>query len=331
MEKMTWTLKGEIIPSIELNIEPYTSIYNEFETVEEDILQTICDYFQKRSSNKNQIEIIDCMHDEVIPTQRYQCWLINHEFVEKEYELAQTSLLNKKLLRKLQENFEIEHYFQTMNALLDDLVTEIDHDLPIQHKYFDHKVFLKQLQFRFEDDVNYQRRINRLEKMLPLIVEEMAQISGHRTLLIYTYPEAHLSPKEQIQFRACLENLNVPVMTLTGSSHFISRNLMGMNYIRKQRQLIREQWIKQLAWDAPLNYEKEHIMESLKQFLHLYQDKLEIVPCISNHRLADIMLFEPIDIYVGLSFMKYADQPYSADIHLDLLPEPVSRYIEILL
>lgn len=328
MEKMIWKLKGELIDPIYLNIEKYTSIYNEFDTKEEDILQIVSDYFQKRASNKDKVAIFDCVEQEEIPSQRYQCWLINHEFVEKEYELAQTSLLSKKLQRQLKENYEMESYFHTINALLDDLVHSIDYGLPIHHKTFDFKLLLKQLQFKFDDNVDYFRLIKRLERMLPLIVEEMEQISNKRTLLIYAYPEANLSPKEQIQFRRCLESLNIPVIVLTGSSHFLSKNLMGMNYIRNHRQLINDEFIKQLVWNAPMNYELVDIMESLKKFIQLYQDKFEILLLISNYRLADIMLFEPIDLYVGLSFMKYANQGFNVDIQFNRLPSPVAQYIQ---
>ncbi|ARJ51068.1 hypothetical protein [Staphylococcus lutrae] len=331
MEKIVWELKSEGLHSIELNIENYTSIYNEFDTREEDILQTIYGYFQKRASNKAYVTIIDKADGEVIPSQRYQCWLVNHEFIEKEFELAQTSLLNKKIVRQLKENYEIESYLHTMNVLLEDLVQFVDHGLPIKPKPFDYKAFSKHLQFKFDDHVDYYRLINRLERMLPLIVEEMEQISNHRTLLIYTYPEANLSPKEQIQFRKCLESLNIPVITLTGSAHFLSRNLMGMNYIRRDRQLINMRWLNQLVWDAPMNYEMDEIMVSLKRFIHLYQDKLEMTPLISNHRLADIMLFDPIDIYVGFSFMRYAEQAFTTDMDWGVLPEPVSRYMQHLL
>lgn len=187
---------------------------------------------------------------------------------------------------------------------------------------------MKHCSIHSERNVDYFRLIKRLERMLPLIVEEMEQISNKRTLLIYAYPEANLSPKEQIQFRRCLESLNIPVIVLTGSSHFLSKNLMGMNYIRNHRQLINDEFIKQLVWNAPMNYELVDIMESLKKFIQLYQDKFEILPLISNYRLADIMLFEPIDLYVGLSFMKYANQGFNVDIQFNRLPSPVAQYIQ---
>ncbi|UEX90212.1 hypothetical protein [Staphylococcus ratti] len=327
MNELTWEIKCEEIEKVTLNIGHYTSIYNEYDTKEEDILQVIHNYFQKRNSNKNEVVIFDTQNQENVSHSTYQCWSLNHEIVEKEHSLATTAILTKKILRKLGNHHEIESYFNSINALNEDVLTLIQTELPLCIKRFDFKAFLKLLEFQYESCEDYDRLIVRLEKLLPLLVEEMNALSHQRTLLIYHYPEANLSPKEQQRFRACLERLDIPIIVLTGSVHFLSSHLGTNNYLRNGRQMLTLEFLKQLVWDAPLNFEESQIKQSLSAFIQLYQEKMELNPVITNYKLGDIMLFEPIDLYVGIKYMKHVNQTFRLEINYDALSPPMQKYI----
>lgn len=47
MTNLQWCIKTESLPTITLNIGKYTSIYNEYETIEEDLLNVINQYFKR--------------------------------------------------------------------------------------------------------------------------------------------------------------------------------------------------------------------------------------------------------------------------------------------
>ncbi|MCJ1750061.1 hypothetical protein MT416_12120 [Mammaliicoccus sciuri] len=65
-----------------------------------------------------------------------------------------------------------------------------------------------------------------------------------KTFVIYLYPEAGLSIKEQIRFRKILNNLPVPVIVLTESLRFLSENIKGLNYFINNIQMITESFLK---------------------------------------------------------------------------------------
>ncbi|NHM75981.1 MULTISPECIES: hypothetical protein [Staphylococcus] len=328
MNEMIWDIKCNDLDRVSLNIGHYTSIYNEHDTKEEDILQVINDYFQKRNSNKNEVIIFDDMNQETVSYASYQSWILNHELVEREHGLASNAILTKKILRNLGNHIEIGSYFNSINALHEDVLSLIKSELPICIKKFDFKAFIKLLEFHYEICEDYDRLIVRLEKILPILVEEMNAISGQKTLLIYFYPEANLSPKEQVRFRKCLENLAVPIIVLTGSMHFLSNELEHNNYLRNGEQMLTSSFINQLCWDAPLNFNETDIKQSLNQFIHLYQEKLELLPTVTNYKLGDIMLFEPIDLYVGITYLNHIGQCFELDIKYDLLNMPLQKYVK---
>ena len=328
MYEMTWEIKCEDFENVTLNIGQYTCIYNEHDTKEEDILKVIHHYFQKRNSNKNEVIIYDTQNQETVSHASYQCWTLNHEIIEKEHALATNAILTKKILRKLGNHLEMESYFNSINALHEDVLATVQEELPLCVKRFDYKAFLKLLEFQYEVCEDYDRLIVRLEKLLPLLIEEMNALSNQRTLLIYQYPEANLSPKEQQRFRKCLENLGVPIIVLTGSTHFLSSKLTNNNYLRKGQQMLTKAFLHHLVWNAPLNFDENQIKHSLNAFIQLYQEKVELTPVISNYRLADIMLFDTIDLYVGITYMKHINQSYQLDINYLQLNDPMIKFIQ---
>ena len=329
MDNMIWEIKSTLIPKTEMNIGMYISIYNEFETKEEDILNIIYDYFQKRHSNKDAVSIYERMNQEQLPSTIYQCYMLSHEGIDKEHTLSANALMTKKLNRLLSEQFELDGYLNSINVLLEDLLNLVKGDLPLKTKRFDIKAFIKSLEFVYNSDHEYSRLIVRLESLIPLIVEELNYQSNNQTLLIYCYPESNLSPKEQIRFRNVLESLGVPIIVLTGSKHFMAHDLAHMNYIRNEKQLLTVEFIDHLVWDAPLNFEKHEIKRSLEKIIQLYQEVIELTPTVSNYDLADIIVFEPLDIYVVVRYLNHAKQDFVLNIHYDRLPNAVANYIKM--
>lgn len=155
----------------------------------------------------------------------------------------------------------------------------------------------------------------------------MKKIAKGNALLIYEYPEANLSPKEQIEFRKILDSLDITIIVLTGSPYFLADNLFYCNYIRHDKQLVNQEFVKMLEWEAPLNFSNFEIIKSLYNFLLRYQEKVEICPVISNYELTDIMLFECVDLYVAIKFLIQAKYPFKLNLNKDLIPEPMKDYI----
>src|SRR5699024_12618621 len=81
-------------------------------------------------------------------------------------------------------------------------------------KSFDLKLFIKLLSFKYDYSEDYARLITRLEQVVPLVVDEMDYQAKEKAFVIYLYPEAGLSIKEQIRFRKILNNLPVPIIVL---------------------------------------------------------------------------------------------------------------------
>lgn len=328
MEHIIWQIKSESVPTVNLNIGQYTDIYNEFETIEEDILELVDQYFKKRNSNKNEVSIIECTNHELISNLEYESFIIDNNKIELEHSLGATSVLNKKLQRDFANHIESSGYLNSINQLLNDLLEMINYnELPLQIKTLDIKYFIKLLSFEYEMKKDYTKLVNRIEQVLPLIVDELNKLHNNHLLLIYLYPEANLSPKEQIKLKELLLTLDANIIVLTGSLHFLSEEWKYNNYIRDGKQKNTSEFLEELEWNAPLNFDKSELEESLNRFILTYQDKLELNPIVSNYQIAQIMLFSAIDIYVGVSYMQHCNHKFELKIKNELLPKSINRYL----
>lgn len=324
---MIWEIKSEHIDKIKINVGEYTSFYNENETNEEDILGLVNGYFQKRGSNKNEVTIFDVENQEVVGAHTYQSFIINHEMIEKEHALGTSSMLYKCIVRNMKENVEVDGYLNSVNVLLEDVLGMVRKDLPLKLKPLDYKSFVKQLHFEYDMYEDYDKLITRLEQVMPILVEELNNQTHNQTLLIYYYPESNLSPSEQLRFKKFLQNLPVTLIVLTSSERFVATDIESMNYIKATRQCLTSELIHDLAWQAPLDYDHQEIKQSLERFILHYQNKFECSPVISNYKVADIILFEPIDLYVAVTYLKRTQHAFMVDLDDDKLPHAIKSYI----
>lgn len=191
----------DMVPKVILNTSVYTSIYNEDSTHEEYILDMLKNYFQSRNSNKDIVTITDISDHERVSHNRFRGFLLDHSTIENEHQLSSSSILTKKIVREMQSDLEIDGYINSINVLLDDLRDNLKGTLPLSIKSFDLKQFIKLLSFKYDYSEDYARLITRLEQVVPLVVDEMNYQVKEKAFVIYLYPEAGLSIKEQIRFR----------------------------------------------------------------------------------------------------------------------------------
>ncbi|WP_105994703.1 hypothetical protein [Staphylococcus simulans] len=317
----------EDLSKIIMNMGDYTSIYNENSTHEEHILSTLKDFFQPRNSNKDQVVITDLQAYEKLSSNRFRGYILNHSMVEGEHQLAASSMMNKKIVRELTNNLEIEGYINSINVLLDDLRENLKGELPLAVKPFDLKQFVKLLSFKYDYSTDYSRLISRLEQVVPLIVDEMNYQAKNKAFLVYLYPESGLSIKEQLRFRKLLDELPLPVIVLTESQYFLSDHLNGLNYFISNIQMITADFFDDLYWNAPINVEKVILKERFMNLFVNYCSFLEVNPTISNHNLSEIIVFDDIDLYVIVAFLKHCKLEYQLDIDKSAISKALVSYL----
>ncbi|MBJ6364520.1 hypothetical protein JF558_00935 [Staphylococcus hominis] len=317
----------DTIPRVILNTSTYTSIYNEDSTHEEYILNKLKNYFQPRNSNKDTVTITNLTDYERVSHNQFRGFLLNHSTIENEHQLSATSMMTKKIIREMQSDMEIEGYINSINVLLDDLRDNLKGTLPLSIKSFDLKQIIKLLSFKYDYSEDYARLITRLEQVVPIVVDEMNYQANEKAFIIYLYPEAGLSIKEQMRFRKILNDLSIPVIVLTESSCFLSKNFRGLNYFINNVQMITETFLEDSYWNAPINVEKEQIEERFEYLFVKYCSVLEIKPIISNYMLADIIVFNDVDLYVIVSFLKHCNLEYQLDIDKTKISLALSTYL----
>ncbi|WP_235044490.1 hypothetical protein [Staphylococcus massiliensis] len=324
--KQIWQIRSSQLNHVTLNLGEYTSIYNENETNEELILSLIYQYFQPRNRNKD-VLIKELIEDVEVSSKSHVAFMISHNDIEQEHQLAASSILNKKLQYDMNQNIEVSGYINSINVLMEDLLEEVKRKLPLKVKPFDIKQFIKQLNFEYELEADYSRLIVRLKQLLPLLVEQMNNLSNNKGLLIYLYPEANLSIKERLIFREVLNDLPIKIIVLTQSRYFLADSIDGLNYLRNSKQMITVDFIENCYWEAPLNFKREDIVVSLKNVFDQYSHCFEIHPTITNYHLGDIMVFKDIDIYVIVRFLRFCKLDYILDIDDTKISEPLALYL----
>lgn len=321
---------------VEMNTSNYCVVYDVHNTKEESILSAIHDYFQPRSKVKDAVGIYDQLNEyEKLPTQMYQAFTISNQNIVEEKKLGSKSLLKSHIKRSLLNNIETDGYLTTLNSLVEDLLNLTNFDLPLKSKRISHDLFTKFieidfLQLKAIDDIDYKKLIHQIELLLPVILDEIYAISQGKAILIYQFPEAYLSAKEQKILKKVLTKCANQIMVIvhTESKYFLSESLFSNNYFFNGRQKITNEFIEDLEWNSPLNYSRLELESSFKRMLYRYIDRFEIEPVISNYQLSDIMLFEAIDIYTCTAFLKYCGYKFQLDLDLSKLDKAVYLYIQ---
>lgn len=237
--------------------------------------------------------------------------------------------MSKKLMRDLKNNIETDGYLNSINILFEDLLNSINiKSLPLKIKRLDYKQFIKQISFEYDYSMDYSKLIVRLTQILPFLVDEMNDQSDNKTLLIYLYPESGLSTKEQLIFSKMLKNIDATVIVQTESPYFLGENIESLNYLKNNKQKISNEFIEFLYWNAPLNFKRKKLEAAFVKFFNKYCRMIEINPVISNYKIADIVVFEFIDFYVCLEFLKHCNHEFILDVNLINLPKVHVDYIQ---
>lgn len=323
-----WEIKSERLGSLTLNVGETTVIFDEHNTQEETYLYALDGYFKSRGSNDKVVSVLDVNNGELIPSNKYVAYIYDNSTLDGEHKLAASSLLSKKVLRESTQSLESEPYINSINVLVEDLLSVLNLELPLTNNKFDLKAFIKLLEFSVDEEQNYL--YNRLRIVLPKVIQEMMDLAKREIILIYLYPESGLSSNEQIEYRKFLDTLPLKKFILTSSPHFIATNLFENNWIVKGEQIITEKLIEDMYWECPLNYSKEDITNSLFKIFKYYLPKLETNPRITNHELCDIILFDPLDIYTLVFFLKNHGFSYDIDLEYSRVPDSLAKYLKSL-
>lgn len=323
-----WKITDSVLGNINFNFGGYTAIYNVEDTREEHIIDTLHRYFQPRGKEKDSIKIYDSTNDIKVSSNHYQAFIIENKSIHEEIDISSKSYTNKILSRRLKDNREADGYLMTINTLVEDLLVQVRGNLPLEAKQFTYSLLTKLIEYKYEANKEYENLITQIEYLLPLIMEEIIQQSKGKALIIYKYPEAYLSPKEQIRLKKLFDNFtNIPIIVLTESQYFLSNRLLGNNYYRNYNQMISYSLIEELVWNAPLNFSEENLVNSLQKVIYSYVDKLEVSPTISNYNLTAVVLFDSIDIYTCFMFMRRCNYDFEVDLDERRCEKAILSYI----
>ena len=310
-----------------MNFDSYTSIYNVQDTREEEILLNIHEFFQPRKSKENEVLIYDSLNDISLNNKTYQSFYWDNNTLLEEFKLASSSTMNKALQRNLSEDVDIGMYLNTINSLLDESIGNIQESTPIKVEHVNFKKLLKMIYFDLNESDQFKGYYEKLKLVLLMMIEEVKKSAKSTPLIILNHPESYLSPKEQKMFREVLNQLDVTIIVLTESIYFLSDSLEGLNHYSRMRLILDRNFIEDLYWSAPMEFDEDLINQSLLNIIKLYISKFEVSPVITNYKLSDIILFEPVDIYVCLRYLKHCNYDFEIDFNYTKIPKPLKEYI----
>ncbi|MFB1050141.1 hypothetical protein [Paraliobacillus sp. JSM ZJ581] len=316
----------------EVNLANYSSLFVNYTTDERALIEPLIEYFQVRSKNKDAISILDKNDEyEAINHQRFAAIELSNDILREEMKLGAKSLLKAQVKKNLLSNPEIDGYINTINSLLEDLINQANTELPIRPKLFTYDSMIKMMEvdigITIENETN--QIIHQNKTLLPILRNFIINNYSKPTFVVYFYPETYLSPKEQREMRQLLNNFSkrIPVFVLTKSKIFIAENYEGLNYFVNHVQVFNEEFIANLEWDCPIDYDYVEIKSSIMRIIYRYIDVFELHPTVSNYTDADVILFNSLDLYVFASIMKKLKFSYVFDLEVESIDLPVYRYI----
>lgn len=316
----------------ELNINNYSSLFVNYTTDERSLIESVIDYFQPKSKKDSNVSLMDLNNDyEEIPSSRFTAITLSNDLLLNESKLGSKSFLKGKLKQDLLNNVEADGYINNINVLLEDLVEQSIPEIPVRPKLLTYDSIIKLLEVDLGTSmVNETNQIIHQNKLLlPILNRYLKENLKRPGIVFYFYPETYLSPREQKQMSKLLHmfSASMPVMVITKSKHFLADDVSGLNYFIRNKQVFNQDFIEELEWNCPLNFDYKELQESLMTILKKHIDVLEINPSLSNYTDADIILFRPIDLYVLTSIMYKMQYKFELNVNQDLILSPLYQYL----
>ncbi|MGM8211180.1 hypothetical protein ACLIBH_00110 [Virgibacillus sp. W0430] len=311
----------------QLNMASYSSLFIDHTTNLDLFVKPVIEYFQPRSKLKEAVSIKDINDEyEEITHHAFTAIEISNNYLKEEPALSAKSYLKAQLKTELLNHIETDGYMQTINSLVQDLITSSLDPLPIKAKNFTVDSLLKLL----EVDLAFcsERTIHQNQLLLQIIKKHLAHKHKNSLILFYMYPELYLSPKEQINMKEFLYSLSneMHVFVITSSRFFMANEFDGCNYFNQGEQLFTNSFLDDLEWESPLPFERESLIKSLLTISQNHLDALELNPVVSNFKQADIVTFSSIDLYVIVFIMKRLKLQYILQLNEDRIEKPVLEY-----
>lgn len=91
--------------------------------------------------------------------------------------------------------------------------------------------------------------------------------------------------------------------------------------------MITEEFIDDSYWNAPINIEIEKFKERFEYLFKNYCSFLEVNPTISNYNLTEIVVFDDLDLYIVIAFLKHCKFNYHLDIDKEKISSALSAYL----
>ncbi|WP_079708831.1 hypothetical protein [Paraliobacillus ryukyuensis] len=315
----------------EINISQYSSLFVNHTTDERSLIQPIIEYFQPRSKMKNELKVIDLENDEELSTARFQAITFSNDLLLEETKLGSKSLLKGQVKQSFLNNVEADGYINNINILLEDLVDNSIAELPVKPKLLTYDSIIKLLEIDMGQNMvgETNQFIYQNKLLLPILGRHLRNNLKQPGIIYFFYPETYLSPKEQIEMYELLQIFSetIPVFVITKSKQFLTKQMSGMNYFIKNKQMFNPKFIEDLEWNCPVNFEYEDLQQSVMNILFKYADVLELEPELSNFTDADVILFQSIDLYVFTSLMYKMKFKFSINLDKDKMYTPVYNFI----
>jgi hypothetical protein len=325
-----WIVRSEY-KEYAVNLSRYSSLFVNYTSNENSLINPIIEFFQPRSKVKEDYTILDYNNEfEEISTKKYISYKLSNDIIIDETKLGAKSMLAGQIKKNLLNDAEADGYINTINVLLEDLVTSSNSEIPIRAKSFTHQSIIKLLEMDIDfgvvgetNSVLYQNK-----QLLPILKDYILGVPTP-PIVFFFYPENYLSPREQLIMKRMLDDFSehIPVFVLTKTKTFLSGDYSGLNYFIKEKQFFTEKFLEQLEWNSPIEFSSEELLESVIHVTRKSIDQWELNPVLSNYQSADLVLFEPIDIYVFVELMKKAGFSFELRLDVEKLPRPVYQYV----
>ncbi|MGN8646462.1 hypothetical protein ACTNEO_11750 [Gracilibacillus sp. HCP3S3_G5_1] len=316
----------------DINISQYSSLFVNYTTDERSLILPLIEYFQPRSKAKNELKIVDIDNGyEELSTARFHAITFTNDSLLEETKLGSKSLLKGQVKQSFLNNIEADGYINNINVLLEDLVEESISELPVKPKLLTYDSIVKLLEIdiglNMMGETNQFMHQNKL--LLPILNRYLINNLKQPVIVFFYYPETYLSPKEQKEMYKLLQifSKTIPVFVITKSKQFLTKEMSGMNYFIQSKQIFSPQFIEELEWNSPVNFDYLDLQKSVMSILYRYADVFELEPKLSNFQDADVVLFKSIDLYVFSSLMYKMKYKFSLNLDDNQMYKPVYEYV----